>query len=41
MEPDESISGILEEISFADTMVELEDIVGMRDFNKVVEVCMS
>ena len=38
MEPDESISGILEEISFADTMAELEDIVGMRDFNKVVEV---
>ena len=38
MEPDESISGILEEISFADTMAELEDIVGTRDFNKVVEV---
>ena len=38
MEPDESISGILEEISFADTMAELEDIMGMRDFNKVVEV---
>ena len=38
MEPDESISGILEEISFADTMTELEDIVSMRDFNKVVEV---
>ena len=38
MEPDESISGILEEISFADTMVELEGSVDSRDQKSVDEV---
>ena len=37
MEPNKSILGILEEISFVDTMAEFEEIMGMRDFNKIAE----
>ena len=38
MEPDKLISRIVEEISFANTMVELKEIMSTRDFNKVDEV---
>ena len=38
LEPNELISGVLEEISFADTMAELEKIVGVEHYTKSKDV---
>ena len=38
LEPNELISGVLEEVSFADTIAELEKIVGIENYTKSEDV---
>ena len=40
LKPNELISGVLEEVSFADTIAELEKITGVKDYTKSKDVSL-